>query len=483
MHTATKEKKKTKNKVVLTLEMIALVVLCIILAGYIIRAISASEEAPGVLPYLAPEPAPTPATEPSPTAPPDLREYDIKLDKTGNSKVDSAVDEIIASVRSEFDGKFDGLESAKLTLDGRFITAENAVSLIAHVQYPEEDRLDYYVFLPSTGKTLSLEDIYGADIRAYIADYFQTAIAYDEQYADRLSESFEASVTAESEYFDRFVIDEDGSLCISFPGDTVLADEESVTFTVPANVVSGEFFGYRRIYTDKPMVALTFDDGPHEYNTDRILDILKENGAVATFFDIGMNVKKHPDVEKRVAESGNEIGSHTYWHTNLATANYPDSLYDIEVCNKAFEAAIGYVPKLIRPPEGSATGPALLTTNQIFIGWSVDTLDWLEKKPENAFKAVTEFGDLDGQVILMHSIYDASVSAVEMIVPWLISEGYQLVTVSELLEYCYGIVPQSSVYYAYDFFVGGRPVSEEPLPASVIVIPPPTAEPAEEPAE
>lgn len=209
----------------------------------------------------------------------------------------------------------------------------------------------------------------------------------------------------------------------------------------------------RVIDPDKPMVALTFDDGPCGEYSPLILDCLEKNNAVATFFEIGCNVAKYPEIDKRAAELGCEIGSHSYYHKVLPGQSDEAIAEDQRLCREAFEKAISADPALIRPPQGSVVKSILNQYDQIFVGWSVDTEDWLYQNVDRTVNKVQQAGNLDGQVILMHSIYQESAQAAEILVPWLIEQGYQLVTVSELFYYHYGITPEKHYYYAYDYFI------------------------------
>ena len=209
----------------------------------------------------------------------------------------------------------------------------------------------------------------------------------------------------------------------------------------------------RAIDPDKPMVALTFDDGPSGEYSPLILDCLEKNNAVATFFEIGCNVAKYPEIDKRAAELGCEIGSHSYYHNVLPGQSQEDIAEDQRLCKEVFENAIGTDPVLIRPPQGSVVKSILNQYEQIFVGWSVDTQDWLYQNVDRTVNKVQQAGNLDGQVILMQSIYQESAQAAEILVPWLIEQGYQLVTVSELFYYHYGITPEKHYYYAYDYFI------------------------------
>lgn len=189
----------------------------------------------------------------------------------------------------------------------------------------------------------------------------------------------------------------------------------------------------RGIDPSKPMVALTFDDGPCN-NTYRIVDILSSYGAVATFFEVGQNVERYPDAVRYAAAAGNEIASHGYSHPNLETLNYAGILNQVNWTNNAILNAVGYKPTLFRPPYGSRSTFVDNAVGMPMILWSVDTLDWKSRNANSVYN-VTMNNSRDGSVILMHSLYTTTADALEMILPALIEQGYQFVTVSELAEY------------------------------------------------
>ena len=211
----------------------------------------------------------------------------------------------------------------------------------------------------------------------------------------------------------------------------------------------------RDIDPGRPMVALTFDDGPCAGASDRILDVLEANGAVATFFEVGSNVERYPEITARADSLGCEIGSHTYAHIDLPSSDEDLLKADRTLCEQAFRNAMGYVPIIMRPPGGALNGTVKLFYDYPFFGWSVDTEDWKTRNSEDTVERIKAFGNLDGQVVLMHSIYDSTADAVQQIVPWLLEQGYQLVTVSELMENRYGTVPEEHVYYTVDYFLYG----------------------------
>ncbi len=223
----------------------------------------------------------------------------------------------------------------------------------------------------------------------------------------------------------------------SIPADTS-GDTSAVDSNVPNNNVetSGEeLINKRQIDPTKPMVALTYDDGPNATTTNKILDILEKNNAVATFFELGNLVERYPDVVKREEALGCEVGNHSYAHKNLNTLSKAQIQADMQKSENAFINAIGHKTKLFRPPYGNANATVRATIEYPLINWDVDTLDWKSRNADKVIAHIRSFQNLDGNIILMHSIYNSTVKATEVIVPELISKGYQLVTVSELARY------------------------------------------------
>ena len=208
----------------------------------------------------------------------------------------------------------------------------------------------------------------------------------------------------------------------------------------------------RTVDPAKPMVALTFDDGPNAVYTDMILDILAENGAVATFFEVGRNVANCPHPLARMAELGCEIGSHSYAHRNLSKLSGEALMNDLAAADQAFLDAAGFAPTLLRPPYGAVNSAVKYDTGRSVITWTVDTEDWKSRDTDKVVSYVKSLSSLDGEIVLLHSSYETTVDAVKILVPWLIGQGYQLVTVSELMAYYYGELLQPGQFYGYTYF-------------------------------
>lgn len=206
------------------------------------------------------------------------------------------------------------------------------------------------------------------------------------------------------------------------------------------------------------MVALTFDDGPDPVYTDEILDVLERCGARATFFEVGEKLRDVPGALEREEALGCEVGSHSYSHQKFSKIGGGEALADMEASDAAFTEVLGRVPELLRPPYG-AWNAALDGTGYAAVTWSVDPADW-QCRDAGEIVSFLQGLELDGQVVLLHSLYESTVEAVEVLVPWLQEQGYELVTVSELMERRFGAGPEPGHLYDAHFFWSALP--EEP---------------------
>ena len=189
----------------------------------------------------------------------------------------------------------------------------------------------------------------------------------------------------------------------------------------------------REIDPGKPMVALTFDDGPFPKSTESILDTLKAHDAVATFFVLGNRVSVNGALLSRMLSEGSEIGNHSFNHKQLTTLTLEELQKEIYRTQEAIKEVTGYEPVVMRPTYGSYDEDLRDGVDMPMILWSLDTRDWENRDAGYVCKKVLENVE-DGDIILMHDIYVSTANAVKTIVPELKSRGYQLVTVSELHE-------------------------------------------------
>ena len=186
----------------------------------------------------------------------------------------------------------------------------------------------------------------------------------------------------------------------------------------------------------KPMVAITYDDGPHKTNTPKILDILEENYAVATFFLVGQNIEGKEAIIERSYNLGNEIGSHTWDHANLSNSSSEKIKQQLDDTDAAIKAIIPVENPILRPPYGAFNSNVKEVCGKPIIMWSLDTLDWDTRSADATYQACMEAKD--GDIILMHDIHEPTVVAQEDVIKGLQEKGFQLVTVTELYTYRMG---------------------------------------------
>lgn len=217
---------------------------------------------------------------------------------------------------------------------------------------------------------------------------------------------------------------------------------------VQSYVDSGWKRGNGKIDPDAPMIALTFDDGPGAETTKRLLDALEENNARATFFMLGDHMKGAADTIKRMQALGCDTASHTYDHTQLTTLSGDSLKSQFEKSTNNLKDIIGEGPSTVRPPYGSYNDSVKSVAKeygQPIILWSVDTLDWKSKNADAVYSNVMSTVQ-DGDIILFHDIYDSTIDAVVRLIPALMDEGYQLVTVTEMGEAKVGGLEPGKVY-------------------------------------
>ena len=199
----------------------------------------------------------------------------------------------------------------------------------------------------------------------------------------------------------------------------------------------------------RPMIALTFDDGPSGV-TPRILDSLEAHGARATFYMVGNRMNSYPDTIRRMTALGCEVGNHTWNHTYLTSLSAEGIHGNLNQMDSTLQGIAGVRCPTMRPPGGyisAASQQALASYGVPAIMWSIDTLDWKTRNAQATINSVLS-KVRDGDIILMHDLYGATGDAAAVLIPELINRGYQLVTVSELAAHRGGMQP-GQVYHAF----------------------------------
>ena len=180
------------------------------------------------------------------------------------------------------------------------------------------------------------------------------------------------------------------------------------------------------------MISFSFDDGPHPYYTEQLLDGLKEREVRVTFFVTGEHASLHPDVIARMKEDGHVIGNHTYSHMQLNSGNREKFKDELVKTNKVIEAITGEEVIYVRPPYGSWDKKLEEELNMFPVLWTIDPLDWCSDNVDGITRKVVSKAK-ENDIILMHDYYPTTITAAFRIIDNLKEQGYEFVTVEEIL--------------------------------------------------
>ena len=182
---------------------------------------------------------------------------------------------------------------------------------------------------------------------------------------------------------------------------------------------------------DRPLVALTFDDGPRRSTTSDLLDGLAARGVQATFFLIGKQLEGCEDLVERMEAEGHQIGIHSFEHKILTALNSADFAAQVDREREVLKSIVGREDFPLRPPYGEVDAAVEKRADGPIILWSVDPEDWRYQDAEKVTEHILDHVR-DGSVILLHDIYPTSVEAALKVVDALHEKGFLFVTVSEL---------------------------------------------------
>ncbi|MCI8307967.1 MAG: polysaccharide deacetylase family protein [Lachnospiraceae bacterium] len=342
-----------------------------------------------------------------------------------------------------------------------YLTGDSILSVVYNIIYDSPEYTNplqtvrTHTFLLCTGKEIGISTLLSGDYLQYLSDSVTGYLASDPELSLTMNDSaysekyepdeinfknFAFSKSGLTLYFDPYTIapGEFGIISVPINAQDIMPfiiydpfKESNIPYTPPAEtappVIQSE------IDPSKPMVALTFDDGPRGESTNRILDVLENYNCHATFFVVGTNLSKYPDTVKRAAAMNCDIGNHSFGHAKLSTLNKKGIKAQFSKTNDILKKYINKKAKFVRTPYGQ-TGNILKHVNFPVILWNVDTLDWKTLNAKKVIKAATKDIE-DGDIILMHDIYNSTAEAVETIVPKLLSQGFQIVSISELFKY------------------------------------------------
>ena len=191
----------------------------------------------------------------------------------------------------------------------------------------------------------------------------------------------------------------------------------------------------RYVNPNKPKVAFTFDDGPYSIVTNRLIEEMIKLDAVGTFYMLGNRVfdESQHDTINNIILYGNEIGNHSVSHPNLVWLSDKKLDHELHAVDNYMIEHFQYEIKTFRPPYGSFNNRIDDIVEDEIILWDVDSLDWKYRDTDPTYNEIMN-NVRDGSIILLHDLYDTSVDAALLAMKELLKQGYQFVTVSELLH-------------------------------------------------
>lgn len=179
-------------------------------------------------------------------------------------------------------------------------------------------------------------------------------------------------------------------------------------------------------------IALTFDDGPHPVYTEQMLEVLEEAQVPATFFILGQNIEGHEDLVREIAEKGHLIGNHTFHHVQITGLSAEQAYEEIDETSRLIEELTGKGTEYVRPPFGTWNKGLESNLDLIPVMWTIDTRDWTTQNVDSIVNHVVKNAG-DNDIILLHDSYKSTVQATERIIKILQADGFEFVTVDEVL--------------------------------------------------
>lgn len=255
-----------------------------------------------------------------------------------------------------------------------------------------------------------------------------------------INEKLDEVLSPNWEHFNRFAAANDSIIFYFNQGELALEDAGAAKISVPISflnpILVSDFQSNETsavtILSPKKKVALTFDDGPHSKVTMQILDTLDKYGAKATFFMLGKQVEKNKNIANEVLNRGHEIGNHTYNHPVLTKQSTSQVIWQVDHTSQIIYDVTGEYPTVFRPPYGASNQTVKSLVDIPVVLWTIDTYDW-KYRDSNKILPFVQANLHDGAIILMHDIHQSTADGLDSVLAYLQEQGYECVTVSELL--------------------------------------------------
>lgn len=375
--------------------------------------------------------------------------YPITNIKKMDKNIQEYVDHIYNDFKKEYTSEF--YYEPELNIDYTYYNYENKIHTVSlktymnHEEQPPIEEIKCITYDQTKKRELFLSDLIEKEkwnpfieiIRKEILTNYQTTINLNrlEEILKKLSEKFQ-----------NFTFNEDKLIMYLNTENLLKSDKEFFQITLEIKEIP--FILEQSIKIDeeqevikpvdfivdpeKPYIALTFDDGPTIY-TEKILDILQKESVQATFFVLGNKVDMFKDDLKREVKLGNEIGNHSYNHKWLSRLPKEEIKEQIEKTQEKVKDITGIYPRFLRPTYGSINERIRTASNLNIVLWDIDPKDWKSQSPENIVERILKKAE-SGKIILLHDNHKRTVEAVQLLIPELKKQGYQLLTLSEMEE-------------------------------------------------
>lgn len=367
------------------------------------------------------------------------KKISINYPITGIGKLDDAISSYINNVKDDYNKKYGKQKNTELNISYSYKKINDSVisvGLLANIYTGKNIyKIKTFAYDENFGRFLSIDnivsdlDVLDYDVKAEILNKYRDA-----------DMDFLASFS-----YDYFTIDGENLTIYFNPEDIGDEYDEIIYLDIPLNTLDLLFdtqsdednnlyfdLKKRNIDPDDKVIALTFDDGPSKY-TSEIIDILKKNNAVATFFVVGNRLGFYEDTLKDMLNLGNEIGNHSYSHKWLNRLSKDEFILEINNTQNEVKRITGYTPKVFRPTYGGYSDKLKTYTNLDFVLWDVDSNDWKVKSADKIYDNITNSA-FDGSIVLMHDNHRYAAESLDKVIKKLKEDGYSFVTVSELLE-------------------------------------------------
>ena len=368
-----------------------------------------------------------------------------KTDKAIKNDVDKLMEELLEEVKSFKNGK--GEKRTVYTGSYSIVkNSDNYVSILfsIHRYSPlrEINDVQYIskIYNIAEGKEVFAQDIFDGMYPSLASEYVKSVLENSNKYvAETTTTLFLENTKPTFENFSNIGFTDKTLKIYVSPGDIFPTDMGNVIVDIPLGklyenmVLNVTNYTAPKYDATKPMIALTFDDGPYAPVTSRILDVLESVGGRATFFILGNRISDEKEMIIRGDSLGCEYGNHTWSHENLSLLSEAEILEQLNKTNDALSTVIGKKCALSRAPYAAINEKVSGVSETPFIGWTIDTMDWETRDVEYIKNEILTKAK-DGDILLMHDLYANTAAAIESAIPALVEQGFQLVTVSELME-------------------------------------------------